>query len=80
VYRVSNALAMALPFDSIDQIPAYIEALSRSDAQELLDPDLLDPEHLDPEVLDPELPAPDAEGHASGSTAPNNTAASEEEL
>ncbi|AUI51347.1 DUF4194 domain-containing protein [Arthrobacter crystallopoietes] len=80
VYRVSNALAIALPFDSIDQIPAYIEALARSDAQELLDPDLLDAEALDPEVLDPELPAPAAEGHASGSTVPNNTSANEEEL
>ncbi|MFB9165477.1 MULTISPECIES: DUF4194 domain-containing protein [Arthrobacter] len=26
-YRVSNALALALPFDSIDQIPAYLAAL-----------------------------------------------------
>ncbi len=26
-YRVSNALALALPFDSIDQIPAHLQAL-----------------------------------------------------
>lgn len=31
-YRVSNALALALPFDSIDQIPAYIASLERSSA------------------------------------------------
>ena len=29
-YRVSNALALALPFDSIDQIPAYLAALDKS--------------------------------------------------
>lgn len=29
-YRVSGALALALPFDSIDQIPAYLESLDRS--------------------------------------------------
>jgi hypothetical protein len=51
---------MALPFDSIDQIPAYIEALARSDAQELLDPELLDPEVPDPEVPDPEVPDPES--------------------
>jgi hypothetical protein len=34
-YRVSNALALALPFDSIDQIPAYLAALDGS-------PDTLD--------------------------------------
>ncbi|NVM98277.1 DUF4194 domain-containing protein [Arthrobacter sp. SDTb3-6] len=28
-YRVSNALALALPFDSIDQIPAYLAALDK---------------------------------------------------
>jgi len=30
VYRVSNALATALPFDHIDEIPPYLEALARS--------------------------------------------------
>ncbi|WP_427015923.1 DUF4194 domain-containing protein [Pseudarthrobacter sp. P1] len=30
VYRVSNALALALPFDSVEQIPAYLQALDRS--------------------------------------------------
>lgn len=30
VYRVSNALAMALPFDSVEQIPAYLQALDNS--------------------------------------------------
>lgn len=29
-YRVSNALALALPFDSIEQIPAYLAALEQS--------------------------------------------------
>ncbi|WP_372698385.1 DUF4194 domain-containing protein [Arthrobacter sp. JSM 101049] len=29
-YRVSGALALALPFDSIDQIPAYLDSLDRS--------------------------------------------------
>ncbi len=29
-YRVSNALALALPFDSIDQIPAYLAAMDAS--------------------------------------------------
>ncbi|WP_186759517.1 DUF4194 domain-containing protein [Arthrobacter alpinus] len=29
-YRVSNALALALPFDSIEQIPAYLAALDSS--------------------------------------------------
>ena len=33
-YRVSNALALALPFDSIDQIPAYLAALDKSPAAE----------------------------------------------
>ncbi|MGO4384414.1 DUF4194 domain-containing protein [Specibacter sp. RAF43] len=37
-YRVSNALALALPFDSIDQIPAYLAALdSAGDEPELPD-------------------------------------------
>lgn len=29
-YRVSNALALALPFDSIEQIPAYLAALDKN--------------------------------------------------
>lgn len=36
-YRVSNALALALPFDSIEQIPAYLAALERSAANDSLD-------------------------------------------
>ena len=34
-YRVSSALALALPFDSIDQIPAYLAALDQSAADGL---------------------------------------------
>ncbi|MFC8304210.1 DUF4194 domain-containing protein [Specibacter sp. NPDC057265] len=34
-YRVSNALALALPFDSIEQIPAYLAALEKSDGDPL---------------------------------------------
>lgn len=30
-YRVSGALALALPFDSIDEIPAYLQSLDRVD-------------------------------------------------
>ena len=36
-YRVSNALALALPFDSIEQIPAYLAAIDQSVASEALD-------------------------------------------
>ncbi|MFQ4148774.1 DUF4194 domain-containing protein [Arthrobacter sp. LAPM80] len=36
-YRVSNALALALPFDSIEQIPAYLAALDKSEPNESLD-------------------------------------------
>ena len=36
-YRVSNALALALPFDSIDQIPAYLAALDNSARTESID-------------------------------------------
>ncbi len=36
-YRVSNALALALPFDSIDQIPAYLAALDKSAGSEPLE-------------------------------------------
>lgn len=32
-YRVSSALALALPFDSIEQIPAYLAALDKSAAE-----------------------------------------------
>jgi hypothetical protein len=31
-FRVSNALALALPFESVDEIPAYLEALAGSAA------------------------------------------------
>lgn len=34
-YRVSSALALALPFDSIEQIPAYLAALDKSAAESL---------------------------------------------
>jgi hypothetical protein len=40
-YRVSNALALALPFDSIEQIPAYLAALDKA-AGESLDLDGLE--------------------------------------
>lgn len=36
-YRVSNALALALPFDSIDHIPAYLAAIDQSVNGEALD-------------------------------------------
>lgn len=36
-YRVSNALALALPFDSIEQIPAYLAALDKAAGSEPLD-------------------------------------------
>lgn len=38
-FRVSNALALALPFDSIDQIPAYLAGLDKAAASEALDLD-----------------------------------------
>jgi len=34
-FRVSNALALALPFDSIEAIPAYLDALDKSNDDEL---------------------------------------------
>ncbi|MHA7305617.1 DUF4194 domain-containing protein [Arthrobacter sp. TMN-49] len=37
-YRVSNALALALPFDSIEQIPAYLAALDKSAANDPAEP------------------------------------------
>ncbi len=44
-YRVSNALALALPFDSIEQIPAYLAALDQSTADALdLDADAEQPD------------------------------------
>jgi hypothetical protein len=40
-YRVSSALALALPFDTIDEIPAYLAALDRTaDAGHGLDTEL----------------------------------------
>ncbi|SEE93379.1 protein of unknown function [Arthrobacter alpinus] len=36
-YRVSNALALALPFDSIDQIPAYLAALEKTAGSDLFE-------------------------------------------
>lgn len=39
-FRVSNALALAMPFDSIEQIPAYLQALTKSDDAEELELDL----------------------------------------
>jgi len=36
-YRVSGALALALPFETIDEIPAYIAAIDRSAGDTLLD-------------------------------------------
>lgn len=37
-YRVSNALALALPFDSIDQIPAYLAALDNGSDEDTFEP------------------------------------------
>lgn len=34
-YRVSAALALALPFTTVDEIPAYIAAIERTDADEV---------------------------------------------
>lgn len=42
-YRVSNALALALPFDSIEQIPAYLAALDAAAGSEPLDLDPVEP-------------------------------------
>ncbi|WP_309081459.1 DUF4194 domain-containing protein [Zhihengliuella sp.] len=39
-YRVSGALALALPFATVDGIPAYITAIERGDAALDLEPDL----------------------------------------
>lgn len=36
-YRVSNALALALPFDSIEQIPAHLAAMDKSVATDSFD-------------------------------------------
>lgn len=47
-YRVSNALALALPFDSIEQIPAYLAALDKSAAAD--SPDLLGHDELLQEI------------------------------
>ncbi|UIK88626.1 DUF4194 domain-containing protein [Arthrobacter polaris] len=41
-YRVSNALALALPFESIEQIPAYLAALDKAAPTESLDFDAND--------------------------------------
>ena len=38
-YRVSGALALALPFETIDEIPAYIAAIDRSAGDTLPDAD-----------------------------------------
>ncbi|MGO2004068.1 DUF4194 domain-containing protein [Arthrobacter rhombi] len=49
-YRVSGALALALPFDSIDEIPAYLQSLDRA-ADEATEPTL----DLDSDVV-PDAP------------------------
>lgn len=50
-YRVSSALALALPFDSIAQIPAYLAALDKS-AGESLDIDAGQPDGQDEPTFD----------------------------
>ncbi|WP_269939525.1 DUF4194 domain-containing protein [Arthrobacter sp. HY1533] len=51
-YRVSNALALALPFDSIDQIPAYLAALDKDTGDALdLEPAGDDQEESAEEIL-----------------------------
>lgn len=77
-YRVSGALALALPFDSIDQIPAYLDSLDRS-AEGAPEPTLEldlpagpdageddDAGTLDVDAGEPDAPAPttDTEGAA----------------
>lgn len=48
-YRVSNALALALPFDSIEQIPAYLAALDKNTASDSFDLD--SPDEATQEIL-----------------------------
>lgn len=54
-YRVSGALALALPFDSIDEIPAYLQSLDRA-AGDAMEPTL----DLDSDVV------PDAQEETAG--------------
>ncbi|MDN6331406.1 MAG: hypothetical protein L0J58_02530, partial [Micrococcaceae bacterium] len=74
-YRVSGALALALPFDSIDEIPAYLQSLARA-ADEGMEPTL----ELDSDVVpdDPEddsgEPDDDAEDDPVTNTNPEGAA------
>ncbi|MGP9616088.1 DUF4194 domain-containing protein [Arthrobacter sp. AOP36-A1-22] len=74
-YRVSGALALALPFDSIDEIPAYLQSLDRA-ADEGMEPTL----ELDSDVVpdDPEddsgKPDDDAEDDPVTTTNPEGAA------
>ncbi|GAB3666067.1 hypothetical protein GCM10027591_15120 [Zhihengliuella somnathii] len=57
-YKVSGALALALPFSSIEEIPAYLAAIERTDAdaeagggfEEALDLEAVDPEAAEAEA------------------------------
>ncbi|EMY34286.1 hypothetical protein D477_010601 [Arthrobacter crystallopoietes BAB-32] len=66
MYRVSNALAMALPFDHIDEIPPYLEALSRSSGALLVDIEEPAGQDDDPDTLEIE----DAEAAPGAGPAP----------
>lgn len=66
-YRISNALALALPFDSIDQIPAYLTALDKSADEDSLELEDAEPESAELENAEPE----DTEGTAEISVQEN---------
>jgi hypothetical protein len=73
VYRVSNALAMALPFDHIDEIPPYLEALARTAGTLPADGD----EDTDTDIDTDDGTAEDPDGGAADGT--DLMAAAEEE-
>jgi hypothetical protein len=56
-YKVSGALAMALPFDTITEIPDYLAAIDRSAG----DPAAADLEPADPEPADPDTASENAQ-------------------
>ncbi len=66
-YRVSGALALALPFDSIDEIPAYLQSLDRA-ADDAMEP-MLD---LDSDVV-PDAPEEPEDGADEDADAPETT-------
>ncbi|WP_081710213.1 DUF4194 domain-containing protein [Arthrobacter sp. 35W] len=82
VYRVSNALAMALPFDSVEQIPAYIKALDESAANDdALGENAEDAFDLEPgaDEDDDADGGPDGPDETGGPTLLDESAASEKE-